>query len=408
MWFTIKLAWRNLFRNKRRTFIAGTAIALGLASMMFTDAVMIGMKDIMIRSATGSFLGDAQIHRKEFRLTQEVEKTISNPDRITADLRKEEIVDRFTPRTLSFGMITSPANVSSVLFVGINPETERYLSQIDDVIREGSFFDEDNERDIVIGSKLADILEVGLGDRVVITVSQAKSGDLSQEMFRVSGIYHFNIEEMDSGLAFVKLAKAQEMLGIGSNIHEIAIKFKEMKVSLQKDNAFWTKYSTDDNEAVSWLTILPQMGPILGMFWISLLFMAIILFGIVAFGIINTLFMSLYERLFEFGVLRAVGTRSSGVRRLIIYEAGALAILSCLMGIILGFILIFIVTKTGIDYRGIEFSGTTIKEILYPVFHIQQFIIYPIAVFAFTMLIGHYPAIVAGKMSISNALRKSL
>ncbi|MDH4220754.1 MAG: ABC transporter permease [Candidatus Aminicenantes bacterium] len=408
MWFTIKLAWRNLFRNKRRTFIAGTAIALGLASMMFTDAVMIGMKDVMIRSATGSFLGDAQIHRNEFRLTQEVEKTINNPDRITANLRKEEIVDRFTPRTLSFGMITSPANVSSVLFIGIDPETEKHLSQIDDVIREGNFFDEDNERDIVIGSKLADILEVTLGERVVITVSQAKSGDLSQEMFRVSGIYHFNIEEMDSGFAFVKLAKAQEMLGIGSNVHEIAIKFRDMKVSLQEDNPFWTKYSTDDNEAVSWLTILPQMGTILDMFWISLLFMAIILFGIVAFGIINTLFMSLYERLFEFGVLRAVGTRSSGVRRLIIYEAGALAVLSCIMGIILGFIFIFIVTKTGIDYRGIEITGTTIREILYPVFHIQQFIIYPIAVFAFTMLIGHYPAIVAGKMSISNALRKSL
>jgi ABC-type lipoprotein release transport system permease subunit len=408
MWFTIKLAWRNLFRNKRRTFIAGTAIALGLASMMFTDAVMIGMKDVMIRSATGSFLGDAQIHRNEFRLTQEIEKTINNPDRITANLRKEEIVDRFTPRTLSFGMITSPANVSSVLFIGIDPETEKHLSQIDDVIREGSFFDEDNERDIVIGSKLADILEVTLGERVVITVSQAKSGDLSQEMFRVSGIYHFNIEEMDSGFALVKLVKAQEMLGIGSNVHEIAIKFRDMKVSLQEDNPFWTKYSTDDNEAVSWLTILPQMGPILGMFWISLLFMAIILFGIVAFGIINTLFMSLYERLFEFGVLRAVGTRSSGVRRLIIYEAGALAVLSCIMGIILGFIFIFIVTKTGIDYRGIEITGTTIREILYPVFHIQQFIIYPIAVFAFTMLIGHYPAIVAGRMSISNALRKSL
>jgi len=243
---------------------------------------------------------------------------------------------------------------------------------------------------------------------VVITVSQAKSGDLSQEMFRVSGIYHFNIKEMDSGFALVKLAKAQEMLGIGSNVHEIAIKFRDMKVSLQEDNPFWTKYSTDDNEAVSWLTILPQMGPILGMFWISLLFMAIILFGIVAFGIINTLFMSLYERLFEFGVLRAVGTRSSGVRRLIIYEAGALAVLSCLMGIILGFIFIFIVTKTGIDYRGIEITGTTIRDILYPVFHIQQFIIYPVAVFVFTMLIGHYPAIVAGRMSISNALRKSL
>ena len=408
MWFTIKVAWRNLFRNKRRTFIAGTAIALGLASIMFTDALMIGMKQVMIRSATDSFLGDAQIHREGFRLTQEVEATINNLNSVVTDLEKEETVGSFTLRTISFGMITSPANVSSVLFVGVNPETEKNLSQIDDVIREGDYFGGENQRDILIGSKLAEILEVGMGDRVVVTVSQAGSGDLSQEMFRISGIYHFNIKEMDSGFAFIRLPKAQEMLGIGDDVHEIAIKFRDMKLGLQEENPFWDKYSTYGNEAASWLTILPQMGSILGLFWISLFFMAIILFGIVAFGIINTLFMSLYERLFEFGVLRAVGTRASGVRRLIIYEAGALALLSCTMGIILGFILTFIITKTGIDYRGIEITGTTITEMLYPVFHIQQFIIYPIAVFIFTLLIGHYPAIVASRMSITDAMRKSL
>jgi ABC-type lipoprotein release transport system permease subunit len=408
MWFTIKLAWRNLFRNKRRTFIAGTAIALGLASIMFTDAVMIGMKRVMIRSATDSFLGDAQIHREGFRLTQEVEATINDLQSVVADLEKEETVKNFTLRTISFGMITSPADVSSVLFVGVNPQTEKDISQIDDVIREGNYFGGENQRDILIGSKLAETLEVGMGDRVVVTVSQAGSGDLSQEMFRISGIYHFNIKEMDSGFAFARLPKAQEMLGIGNNVHEIAIKFKNMKLGLQGDNPFWDKYSADGNEAVSWLTILPQMKSILSLFWISLFFMAIILFGIVAFGIINTLFMSLYERLFEFGVLRAVGTRASGVRRMIVYEAGALALLSCAMGIVLGFLLTFIITKTGIDYRGIEITGTTITEMLYPVFHIQQFIIYPIAVFIFTILIGHYPAIVAGRMSITDAMRKSL
>jgi ABC-type lipoprotein release transport system permease subunit len=292
--------------------------------------------------------------------------------------------------------------------VGVNPQTEKNLSQIDDVLREGDYFEGENQRDIIIGSELAQILEVGLGDRIVVTVSQAGSGDLSQEMFRISGIYHFNIKEMDSGFAFARLPKTQAMLGIGKEVHEIAIKFTDMKLALQKDNPFWTKYSAYGNEAVSWLTLLPQMGSVLNMFWISLLFMAIILFGIVAFGIINTLFMSLYERLFEFGVLRAVGTRNSGVRRLIVYEAGALALLSCAMGIVLGLILIFIVTKTGIDYRGIEITGTTITELIYPVLHIQQFIIYPLAVFVFTLLIGHYPAIVAGRMSITDAMRKSL
>jgi ABC-type lipoprotein release transport system permease subunit len=408
MWFTIKLAWRNLFRNKRRTIIAGTAIALGLASIMFTDALMIGMKRVMIHSATNSFLGEAQIHRVGFRLTQEADKTINNLNLVAADLGKEQTVDNFTLRTISFGMITSPSNVSSVLFVGVNPQTEKNLSQIDDVLREGDYFGGENQRDIIIGSELAEILEVGLGDRIVVTVSQAGSGDLSQEMFRISGIYHFNIKEMDSGFAFARLSKTQEMLGIGKEVHEIAIKFTDMKLSLQKDNPFWNKYSAYGNEAVSWLTLLPQMGSILSMFWISLLFMAIILFGIVAFGIINTLFMSLYERLFEFGVLRAVGTRNSGVRKLIVYEAGALALLSCVMGIVLGLILIFIVTKTGIDYRGIEITGTTITEMIYPVLHIRQFIIYPIAVFVFTVLIGHYPAIVAGRMSITGAMRKSL
>ncbi|MFB0565790.1 MAG: ABC transporter permease [Candidatus Aminicenantaceae bacterium] len=408
MWFDIKLAWRNIFRNKRRTIIAGIAIGIGLASMIFTDALMVGMKDNMIKSATTSFLGEGQIHRNEFRLTQEVERTINNLNQVVSNLEKEEAIDRFTLRTASFGMITSPANVSSVMFFGISPETEKHLSQIDDAIKEGSFFEGDNVRDIVIGSELAELLEVARGDRVVITVSQAESGDLAQEMFRISGIYHFNIKEIDSGLAFVRLSQAQKMLGIANEVHEIAIKFKDIKFATKEDNTFWEKYSVDDNEAVSWATLLPQLKAVLGLFWISLVIMAVILFGIVAFGIINTLFMSLYERMFEFGVIRAVGTRPSGVRRLVVFEAGALSILSIVMGITLGFIITFIVTKTGIDYRGIEFAGTTMYEMLYPVIHIQQYIIYPVAVFFFTLLVGLYPAIVASKMSIANALRKSL
>ena len=408
MRLTIKLAWRNLFRNKRRAFIAGTAIAVGLGAMIFTDALLIGMKRVMIRSATDSFLGDAQIHREGFRLTQEAEATINDLNTVTARLEKEATVESFTLRTTSFGMITSPANVSSAFFVGVDPETEKNLSQIDDVIAEGDYFGGENERDIVIGSKLAETLEAGLGDRVVVTVSQAGSGDLAQEMFRVSGIYHFNIQEMDSGFAFARLPKTQEMLGIGSGIHEIAIKFRDMKSGLDEKNPFWAEFSTGGNEAVSWLVLLPQMASILGMFWISMAFMAFLLFGIVAFGIINTLFMSLYERLFEFGVLRAVGTRPSGVRSLIVFEAGALAVLSCAIGIVIGFVATFIVTKTGIDYRGIEISGATMTEMLYPVFHIRQFILYPIGVFIFTLLTGHYPAVVAGRMSITEAMRKSL
>jgi ABC-type lipoprotein release transport system permease subunit len=407
MWFDLKLAWRNIFRNKRRTFISGIAIGVGLASMIFIDALMIGMKDNMIKSATKSFLGEGQIHRQGFRVTQEVEKTINNLEWIISNLEKEEPVRRFTLRTATFGMISSAANVSSVMFYGIHPSTEKHLSQIDDVIKEGDYFKGDETRDIVIGSDLAELLEVEIGDRTVITVTQAESGNLVQDMFIVSGIYHFNVKEMDTGMAFVRLSKAQELLGIGKNVHEIALTFKDIQFASKKDNPFWSKYSVYDNEAVSWTGLLPQLHAMLGIFWISLLVMGIILFGIVAFGIVNTLFMSLYERMFEFGVIRAVGTRPSGVRRLILYEAGVLSLLSIALGIFLGFITTLIFIKTGVDYRGIEIAGTSIHEMLYPVIHIQQYLIYPIAVFAFTLLIGLYPAQVASKMHISEALRKS-
>jgi len=408
MWFDLKLAWRNIFRNKRRTFIAGTAIGVGLASMIFTDALMIGMKDNMIRSATKSFLGEAQIHREGFRLTQDVKKTISNLKALISRLEKEDSVERFALRTVSFGMITSPASVSSVMVYGIQPSSEKYLSQIDDVIKEGDYFAGDGEREIVIGSDIAELLEVRIGDRTVITVTRAESGDLAQEMFRISGIYNFNVKEMDTGMAFVRLSKAQEMLGIGKDVHEIAIEFKDIHFASRAENPFWSEYSVHGNEAVSWTELLPQLNAMLGIFWISVMVMGFILFGIVAFGIINTLFMSLYERLFEFGVIRAIGTRPSGTRRLILLEAGALSLLSIGLGVVLGFILTLIFVKTGIDYRGIEIAGTSIHEMIYPVIHAQQYIIYPLAVFVFTLLIGLYPATVASKMSISKALRKSL
>ncbi|MBN2408317.1 MAG: ABC transporter permease [Candidatus Aminicenantes bacterium] len=408
MGYTLKLAWRNIFRNKRRTYIAGTAIGVGLATLIFTDALILGMKANMIHSATAAYSGEGQIHRQGFRTTQDVEKTINGLEDVIARLEKEDEVEAFTRRAISFGMITSPANVGSVMFVGIDPESEKSLSHIDNNIQQGSFFAELEARDIVIGSELADLLEISLGDRVVVTVSQAGSGSLAQDMFRISGVYHFNIKEMDGGFAFVRIGKAQEMLGIGAGVHEIALKFRSLDFAAEDNAAFWEKYSVNGNEAVSWMVLLPQLKTVLDMVWISLIFMAVLLFGIVAFGIINTLFMSLYERMFEFGVIRAVGTRPGGVRKLVVFEAGALAVLSIAMGTLLGLVITLIVMKTGIDYRGIELAGTTFYEMLYPKLHFQQFFIYPAAVFFFTLLVGLYPAGVAARMSISEALRRSL
>ena len=408
MWLTlIKLAWRNLFRNKRRTIIASIAIGIGLAALIFADALWVGMEQNMVKTATASFLGDGQIHREGFRDTQTVEMTINRLNEVVDALSQEAIVEQFTPRTFAFGMITSSANVSAISLVGVQPSTERFLSQIDDAIIEGTYFEGDNSRDIVIGAKLAELLEITLGNRVVVTVAQSESGDLSQEMFRISGIYNFADEVMNSGMAFVRLKKAQEMLAIGSGVHEIAIKFTDTKYGQNKDFPFWERYSQHGNEALSWTEILPQLQAIFEMSKYSKYIMGVVLFGVVVFGIINTLFMSLYERMFEFGVLRAVGTRAFGMARLILFEAGALAIVSIVLGAILGFVLTWIFAKIGIDYTGIEMMGVTIQELIYPTMTVKPFILYPIWVFIFTIITGLYPARYAAKIAPATAMRRS-
>lgn len=404
----IKLAWKNILRNKRRTIIAATAISIGLAVLIFVDAYMIGVKANMVKAATASFLGDAQIHRQGFRDEQEVTLTIQAVDTITRSLAKESIVQYFTRRTYASGMIRSAANMNSgIMLVGIFPGTERFLSQIDDAIIEGNYFQGNNVNDIVIGSKLAEILEVELGDKVPVTVSQAYGGEFSQVGFRISGIFKFADEGMNSSMVFVRINKAQEMLGIGNDVHEIAIKFTSTEYSLDKELPFWDTYNIHDNEIVSWIDILPQINTLFQISEYSKFIMGFILFIVVAFGIINTLFMSLYERMFEFGVLRAVGTRPFGMARLIIFEAGALAVVSIVLGVILGSIITGLLAHFGINFTGIEMMGVTIQEYIYPVFTVEQFIMYPISVFMFTIIAGLYPAWHVARMSPVDAMRQS-
>jgi ABC-type lipoprotein release transport system permease subunit len=403
----LKLAWRNILRNKRRTIIAGTAIGLGLAAMIFMDAMMMGFKNDMTRAITGQFLGEGQIHAAGFRDDMDPALTTRGLEGVVSSLRTDAAVDRFSLRVLSQGMLTSSSGVNAVLVVGVQPETETYLSQMDDVMVRGEYFKGSKDPEIIIGTKLADLLEVDVGDRLVLTVAMAAGGELSQEMFRVSGIYSFNLREMDSGLAFIRLAKAQSLLGIDGQVHQIALTFKDKMTGQTENDPFWSRYSRNGNEALGWVKLQPQMKSVLQLVQVSLFFMSLILFILVTLGIINTLFMSIYERVFEFGVMRAVGTRPFGVWRLIVFEAGSLALLSIGIGLVSGFLLTFLFAQFGLNYRGVEFGKAAIN-IIYPVLELRQFLVYPLFVMIFTILAGIYPAFHGARLVPAKALRRTM
>jgi ABC-type antimicrobial peptide transport system permease subunit len=139
----------------------------------------------------------------------------------------------------------------------------------------------------------------------------------------------------------------------------------------------------------------------------SLLIVGLILFAVVSLGIVNTLFMSLYERMFEFGVLRAVGTRPWAIFRLVLGEAGALSVVSIVLGMVISAIILVWVASSGIDYTGIDYAGVTFREKIYPVVRGIQFVKYPLWVFVITIVVGLYPAAYAARLTPARAMRKS-
>jgi ABC-type lipoprotein release transport system permease subunit len=406
----LKLAWRNTFRNKRRTAIAATAVGIGLAALVFVDALLIGMERNMVRTATATFMGDGQIHAEGYRTTRDAADTIHRVDEVTRRLAADPRVRGFAPRVMSLGMLRSAANLNSAMLVGVDPRAEARLSKIDEAIIHGNFFSGDGSQQLVIGAKLAELLEVEVGDRVVATLSEAGTGELVQELFRVSGIYRFNADDLDRGMAVVRIDKARQMLALPANAaHEIAVStaFDSVYPTPQSE-AMWADYSTQGNEAAGWGELMPQLRAVFEYSQLSLLIVGLILFALVSLGVINALFMSIYERMFEFGVLRAVGTTPFQVWQMVVAEAGALAVVSIAVGVVLGLAAGVLLSYVGIDYRGIEMVGMTIQEKIYPVLELRQFIVYSFWVFVLTVVVGIYPAVTAARISPAESLRKSL
>ncbi|MBN1409736.1 MAG: ABC transporter permease [Spirochaetales bacterium] len=406
MMYYLTLAFRNIFRNARRTIISCLVISIGIAALILIDAIFLGTRNNVITSNTSSFLGLAQIHNGDFKETSDANKTINNYKEIETSLSRESEVAHYTGRAVSIGMASSAANVRTVMLTGINPETEQHVSRLSQVIVDGDYISGSDERGFLIGDRLAEILDVSLGDRVVVTGNQANNGSLFQELFRVTGIFHFNIREMDTGMIFAHVKTVQRLLNIGDNYHEIAIQFKNIDFVEQKDNTFFDRYSVSGNQCESWHQYLPELKSYLDASQYVSIVAGFFLFLIVSFGIVNTIFMSLYERMFEFGIMRSMGTRSFKMVSLILYEVGALALLGALLGSLFGFIVTFILSNVGMDYRGVEFAGATMTEILYPILHVKQFIIYPLSAFILTVLVGVYPALFSVRVPISRMLRE--
>ena len=402
-----KLGFRNIYRNKRRTIITCAIMGLGLAALIFGDAFLRGLNENMITSVTSSFIGDGQIHRKDFLKTREIDKTIEHSNETLSNLRADALIEFAVPRVIASGMVSSSTDILPVAIYGIHPEDESKITAIADSLTSGEYLAEDSSASLLIGEKLAKFLGAQVGDKVVVTSAQADTGLLTQELFRVKGIFRLKNKDMDSSVAFMGLKKAQKMLATGGEFHEIVFRFKDRQSVVNPPADFFNKMSAGDNEALSWKKIVPAIDAGIALTTYSLYIGTIILFAIIALSTMNTLFMSLYERMYEFGIMKAIGTRPAFIFKLVVVEAISLAVISVIVGTVLGGLITIITHFSGIHHlTDVEYLGTTIRTAIRPVFAIHQYTLYPVAIVIFATLSSLYPALTAARINPSKSMRK--
>ncbi|MDC1174652.1 ABC transporter permease [Bacteriovoracaceae bacterium] len=399
-----KLGYRNLFRNKRRSILTSLAIGVGLASLMLMDGFWGGMTDNVIRNVTDTYLGHMQVHHYEYLDTMDNEKMIQDGEQLFNEMKQDKNIASITKRTMSVSMISSAEDSNNIILLGIEPELEKNISLFQERIIKGQFIEKDI--DIVVGSKLLEKLGVDLGGRVVVTLSDVNTGELSQELFRVSGVFHMGNKQMDEQMALALLPVSQRMLGVKNGIHELAFRLNDD--TLLDNKKYWSKYSSQINKIVNWKEKSPGIMGMLEMTNQSTAIIVSILLVLVGLGILNTLFMALYERIFEFGVLRSLGTRSSELIIMIMSEAASLSLMSIVFGVILSTGLGTFWYFFGVDYSGIEFGEITFTEKIYFVFTLKQYTFYPLLIFIFTILVSIYPGIHAARLTMAQALKKAV
>lgn len=406
----LTLAWRNIWRNKRRSIIIIAAIAVGLLCGLFASAIMFGMADSLINSTIDRDLGHIQIHTKQFEDEKLLADTIPEPRIVLEKISELKNLQGISSRIIIEGMASSATSANGVRIVGINPEQEKKVTNIYKQITIGNYLEEDNENHarrsnhIMIGQKLAENLGVKERSKVVLSF-QGLDGSITYGAFRVAGIFHTESSAFDKSNVFVLQSDLFALLGSSALYHEIVIRFS----SVQFVDSVYSKLKIEFPKlsVKSWQEMAPELKMMDEMTGLQLnIFLGIILFALL-FGITNTMLMSVMERVREFGVLMAIGMKRRKVFTMIILETISLSLVGGTIGMISAAAVIAYFKSTGIDLSTFAegFNEWNMSPILQPILPMIFYLTITIMIIATAILSSVYPAIKAIKLKPAEAIR---
>ncbi len=412
---TLRIAWRNLGRNKKRTLLAVGAIALGQLTLVFITGLMAGAQHDMLQTATGPLVGHVQVHHRDWREERAVDLYIDDIEAVKSTLQSLPQVKTvstriFAPVLSAFGEKTdTPADAEPAVIVGIDVAAESEKGGLLELVAPE---ERPDEQGVLIGVVLANRLHLKPGQQVAL-IGQDADGFPVSDLFRVKGLLNSSVDIVNTLGVVMLQSTAGLFLGMPNQAHEIIIQGDDYlnADALAKAVAALPEFAS--LEVLSWKEAMPELIRFIELKkWFDFILLAIV-FAAAAAGIANTSLMSTYERTHELGMLLSLGARPRRLIRMVLIESILLGIAGVVIGAFFGALLILITAKTGVNFvalggsdaEGIAYAGINISYVYYPQLEWQQPLYGLIAVVLTSILAATWPAAHISKLEPVEALR---
>ncbi len=402
----LKIAWRNIWRNKIRSLVVMGAIAIGIWAGIFASSIANGLNKQRLDNVIYSQTSHLQIHANGFTENFELNKKIEGGKDILETVKSKDNVLAVTGRTMVTGMVSSASNGKGVMIKGIDPESENTVSKMQENVIDGKYFEGMKKNPILLGQSLAKKLNVKVRSKVVLNF-QDIDNEIVSSAFRVVGIYKTNDARNDEFSVYVRNSDLDPFLGIkDGDLHEIAIMLKED----DQLDPFTAELKAEQAGLLvqNWKELIPGLAAatiIAGR--MNYLLLAILLAAL-SFGIINTMLMTVLERVREFGMLMAVGMNKARVFIMIMLETIFLMLTAAPFGMLIAWLSILYFNTYGMDFSAYAegFNNVGVTPIIYPYQNADYYPKVVGLVIIAAILASIYPALKAIRLVPAEAIRK--
>lgn len=366
-----------------------------------------GFHEQMVDNSVQAHIGHIQIHRSGYHDDPGLNKTLPELDKIRAAIGKLPALRGSSLRVLGDGLASTAMNSAGVAVVGVNPEEERSVTTIHRAVVEGEYLNPDARSPVLIGERLAKVLQVGLGENLVLLV-QAADGSMGAEKYRITGIFRSGAPDLDRGIVYLLRNDAQYLFSLEGRISEAALLLPSSHEVDEYHQILSSALDAGSVEVLPWYVVEPYIQQFIELDDAFFYIIVLILFIVISVGILNTILMSVFERVREFGVMMALGTKPRQVVSLVVQEAALLGLVGIVIGAVLGSALTLYFASAGMDFaawaEGAAAIGMT-TSVAYPKLTAANLILSSISVLAVVMLVALYPAMRAARLRPVEAIR---